>query len=106
MDVFFYCILLIEPLEAVVMQIALVVTPNETFFLEHGIHHPPRTKPWEAPEILETTEVFKNNGGVYNVYCNEEAVKTGKPNDYPYPDVVQFTNDFYTMCNMIADGPL
>ncbi|CAH1112398.1 unnamed protein product [Psylliodes chrysocephalus] len=29
----------------------------------------------------------------------EEIIKDG-------PDVIQFTNDFYTMCNMIADGPL
>lgn len=74
--------------------------------IEHGIHHPPTTKPWEAPEIPETSEIFINKDGVYNVYRDEEAVKQGKPNDYSYPDVVQFTTDFYTMCNMIADGPL
>lgn len=74
--------------------------------IEHGIHHPPTTKPWEAPEIPETSEIFINKAGVYNVYRDEEAVKQGKPNDYTYPDVVQFTTDFYNMCNMIADGPL
>ncbi|XP_066142406.1 AMP deaminase 2 isoform X6 [Euwallacea fornicatus] len=79
---------------------------SELSLPEHGIHHPPTTKPWEAPEIPETEEIFVNNGGVYNIYPNQEAVAAGKPNDYPYPDVIQFTNDFYTMCNMIADGPL
>ncbi|XP_066262806.1 AMP deaminase 2 isoform X4 [Euwallacea similis] len=79
---------------------------SELSLPEHGIHHPPTTKPWEAPEIPETGEIFVNNGGVYNIYSNQEAVAAGKPNDYPYPDVIQFTNDFYTMCNMIADGPL
>ncbi|KAL1514036.1 hypothetical protein ABEB36_003361 [Hypothenemus hampei] len=75
-------------------------------FPEHGIHHPPTTAPWVAPETPETSEVFVNNNGVYNVYPNGDAVKSGKPNDYSYPDVGQFTSDFYLMCNMIADGPL
>uniref|UniRef100_A0AAR5PBU8 AMP deaminase n=1 Tax=Dendroctonus ponderosae TaxID=77166 RepID=A0AAR5PBU8_DENPD len=73
---------------------------------EHGIHHPPRTQPWEAPETPETGEIFVNKAGVYTIYRDENAVKEGTANDYAYPDVVQFTNDFYTMCNMIADGPL
>ncbi|XP_030745933.1 AMP deaminase 2 isoform X5 [Sitophilus oryzae] len=73
---------------------------------EHGIHHPPTTKPWEAPEIPDTPEVFVHKGGIYNVYANEEAVKNETAYNYPYPDVIQFTTDFYNMCNMIADGPL
>ncbi|ERL92428.1 hypothetical protein D910_09742 [Dendroctonus ponderosae] len=62
--------------------------------------------PWEAPETPETGEIFVNKAGVYTIYRDENAVKEGTANDYAYPDVVQFTNDFYTMCNMIADGPL
>ncbi|XP_060533389.1 AMP deaminase 2 isoform X2 [Cylas formicarius] len=75
-------------------------------FAEHGIHHPPIYQPWDAPIIPETEHVFKNHNGVYNVYPNEEALRNGKPCDYEYIDVIQFTSDFYTMCNMIADGPL
>ncbi|CAG9764779.1 unnamed protein product [Ceutorhynchus assimilis] len=73
---------------------------------EHGIHHPPTTRPWEAPDTPDTCEIFINKNGVYNVYRDKEAVKAGKANDYAYPDVIQFTDDFYNMCNMIADGPL
>ncbi|CAH0550694.1 unnamed protein product [Brassicogethes aeneus] len=72
---------------------------------DHGIH-PPIHKPWEAPEVPDTDHVFKSNNGVYEVFANEADVKANKPCDYQYPDVVQFTTDFYNMCNMIADGPL
>ncbi|XP_030745931.1 AMP deaminase 2 isoform X3 [Sitophilus oryzae] len=83
-----------------------VLATDLSFFPEHGIHHPPTTKPWEAPEIPDTPEVFVHKGGIYNVYANEEAVKNETAYNYPYPDVIQFTTDFYNMCNMIADGPL
>ncbi|XP_050306373.1 AMP deaminase 2 isoform X2 [Anthonomus grandis grandis] len=86
-------------------EIELLLNSDQAF-PEHGIHHPPTTKPWEAPETPETHEVFVNKDGVYNVYENEGAVKDGKPYEYVYPDVIQFTTDFYNMCNMIADGPL
>ncbi|CAH1126563.1 unnamed protein product [Ceutorhynchus assimilis] len=82
-----------------------ILKSNDSF-PEHGIHHPPTTRPWEAPDTPDTCEIFINKNGVYNVYRDKEAVKAGKANDYAYPDVIQFTDDFYNMCNMIADGPL
>ncbi|XP_057652881.1 AMP deaminase 2 isoform X3 [Diorhabda carinulata] len=72
---------------------------------DHGIH-PPIHTPWEAPKIGDTAHTFKNDRGVYKVYMNEEDMNNDKPCNYEYPDVITFTDDFYTMCNMIADGPL
>ncbi|XP_072379664.1 AMP deaminase 2 isoform X2 [Diabrotica undecimpunctata] len=72
---------------------------------DHGIHPPVHT-PWEAPNIPDTDHTFKNCSGVYNVYMNKEDMENNKPCNYEYPDVITFTDDFYTMCNMIADGPL
>lgn len=75
------------------------------FLLDHGIH-PPIHTPWEAPDVPDTAHVFKKHHGVYRVFANEQDMQNDKPCDFKYPDVIQFTNDFYTMCNMIADGPL
>lgn len=72
---------------------------------DHGIH-PPIHTPWEAPDVPDTAHVFKKHHGVYRVFANEQDMQNDKPCDFKYPDVIQFTNDFYTMCNMIADGPL
>ncbi|CAH1163717.1 unnamed protein product [Phaedon cochleariae] len=78
---------------------------SSEFSPEHGIH-PPSHEPWEAPECPDTNHVFQNVDGVFNVYLNDNDLKSGKPCPYEYPDVVMFTTDFYNMCNMIADGPL
>ncbi|XP_019870896.1 AMP deaminase 2 isoform X2 [Aethina tumida] len=72
---------------------------------DHGIH-PPIHKPWEAPVVPDTEHVIKNNRGVYEVFANQADCVANKPCPYDYPDVVQFTTDFYKMCTMIADGPL
>ncbi|CAH1185716.1 unnamed protein product [Phyllotreta striolata] len=72
---------------------------------DHGIH-PPFHTAWKAPDVPDTSHVFKIQNGVYQVYKTETDLQNETPCDYKYPDVIKFTDDFYTMCNMIADGPL
>ncbi|XP_048486204.1 AMP deaminase 2 isoform X3 [Plutella xylostella] len=78
----------------------------KTNIADHDVH-PPYTKdrdPWECPMPAPKGWTIKPDKGVFNCYTTVDGKETRVP--FQYVTLAEYIQDKYTMCNMIADGPL
>ncbi|XP_047512528.1 AMP deaminase 2 isoform X4 [Pieris napi] len=82
-----------------------IVKAPQRHIADHIVHPPFKDNkdPWECPMPEPKNYKIKSDGGVFNLYRDEEC-KDRVP--YEYVTLTQYIQDMNVMCTMIADGPL
>ncbi|CAH4034183.1 unnamed protein product [Pieris brassicae] len=82
-----------------------IVKAPQRHIADHIVHPPFKDNkdPWECPMPDAKNYKIKSDGGVFNLYRDEEC-KDRVP--YEYVTLTQYIQDMNVMCTMIADGPL